>query len=96
MEAEYYPPREDVILQNEAPSDAYILVTGSVVSLERERGRESLCLLPNLHILILLLLAEIHCKDQRTGSSKIFNNNIQETLQCCASNHIIFPIDAYR
>ncbi|KAH6793095.1 potassium channel KAT1-like protein [Perilla frutescens var. hirtella] len=31
MEAEYYPPREDVILQNEAPTDAYILVTGSVV-----------------------------------------------------------------
>lgn len=32
MEAEYYPPREDVILQNEAPTDIYILVTGSVVS----------------------------------------------------------------
>lgn len=32
MEAEYYPPREDVILQNEAPTDAYVLVTGAVVS----------------------------------------------------------------
>ncbi|KAK6124097.1 hypothetical protein DH2020_042182 [Rehmannia glutinosa] len=25
MEAEYYPPKEDVLLQNEAPTDAYIL-----------------------------------------------------------------------
>ncbi|WVZ62074.1 hypothetical protein U9M48_011861 [Paspalum notatum var. saurae] len=32
MNAEYYAPREDVILQNEAPSDFYILVTGSVLA----------------------------------------------------------------
>lgn len=31
MEAEYFPPKEDVILQNEAPTDFYILVTGAVV-----------------------------------------------------------------
>jgi CRP-like cAMP-binding protein len=31
MKAEYFPPREDVILQNEAPTDFYILVSGSVV-----------------------------------------------------------------
>ncbi|KAG6503189.1 hypothetical protein ZIOFF_035500 [Zingiber officinale] len=31
MNAEYYPPREDVILQNEAPTDFYILVTGTAV-----------------------------------------------------------------
>ncbi|CAA3014221.1 potassium channel KAT3-like [Olea europaea var. sylvestris] len=30
LEAEYYPPKEDVILQNEAPTDSYILVTGEV------------------------------------------------------------------
>ncbi|KAG8053003.1 hypothetical protein GUJ93_ZPchr0001g29579 [Zizania palustris] len=30
MEAEYYPPREVVILQNEAPMDVYILVSGAV------------------------------------------------------------------
>eukprot|EP00258_Populus_trichocarpa_P030140 XP_024446159.1 potassium channel AKT1-like [Populus trichocarpa] len=30
MEAEYFPPNEDVILQNEAPTDFYILVTGAV------------------------------------------------------------------
>ena len=32
MEAEYFPPKEDVILQNEAPTDLYILVSGAVVS----------------------------------------------------------------
>ncbi|KAG6487587.1 hypothetical protein ZIOFF_056175 [Zingiber officinale] len=31
MKDEYYPPREDVILQNEAPTDFYILVTGTAV-----------------------------------------------------------------
>ncbi|KAF5475148.1 hypothetical protein F2P56_006987 [Juglans regia] len=30
MEAEYFPPKEDVILQNEAPTDLYILVSGVV------------------------------------------------------------------
>ncbi|XP_075522557.1 potassium channel AKT1-like [Primulina tabacum] len=30
MKAEYYPPREDIILQNEAPTDLYILVSGAV------------------------------------------------------------------
>ncbi|XP_051128499.1 potassium channel KAT1 isoform X2 [Andrographis paniculata] len=30
LEAEYFPPKEDVILQNEAPTDAYILVSGTV------------------------------------------------------------------
>ncbi|XP_077229916.1 potassium channel KAT2-like isoform X2 [Tasmannia lanceolata] len=30
MQAEYFPPKEDVILQNEAPTDIYILVSGAV------------------------------------------------------------------
>lgn len=30
MEAEYIPPREDVIMQNEAPDDVYIVVSGKV------------------------------------------------------------------
>lgn len=29
MEAEYFPPKEDVILENEAPTDLYILVSGT-------------------------------------------------------------------
>lgn len=31
MKAEYFPPKEDVFLQNEAPTDFYILVTGAAV-----------------------------------------------------------------
>lgn len=31
MKAEYFPPKEDVILQNEAPTDLYVLVHGSMV-----------------------------------------------------------------
>lgn len=32
MKAEYFPPREDIILLNEAPSEFYIVVNGSAVS----------------------------------------------------------------
>ncbi|CAI0543058.1 unnamed protein product [Linum tenue] len=38
MKAEYFPPKEDVILQNEAPTDFYILVTGAVVVGELKTG----------------------------------------------------------
>ncbi|KAL0338960.1 UNVERIFIED_CONTAM: Potassium channel AKT1 [Sesamum angustifolium] len=40
MKAEYFPPKEDVILQNEAPTDFYILVTGAVDLLELKNGVE--------------------------------------------------------
>ncbi|CAN6171080.1 unnamed protein product [Urochloa humidicola] len=42
MNAEYFAPREDFILQNEAPSDFYILVTGSVELIELQNGAEQL------------------------------------------------------
>lgn len=32
MEAVYFPPKEYVILQNESPTDLYMLVSGAVVS----------------------------------------------------------------
>jgi len=32
MKAEFFPPREDIILVNEAPSEFYIVVNGSAVS----------------------------------------------------------------
>ncbi|CAN6681778.1 unnamed protein product [Malus baccata var. baccata] len=38
MKAEYFPPKEDVILQNEAPTDMYIVATGSVVVHEAKTG----------------------------------------------------------
>ncbi|KAL1826885.1 hypothetical protein ACET3Z_005297 [Daucus carota] len=42
MKAEYFPPREDVILQNEAPTDMYILVTGSVDLITQRNGVETI------------------------------------------------------
>ncbi|ONK81092.1 uncharacterized protein A4U43_C01F25190 [Asparagus officinalis] len=47
MQAEYFPPKEDVILQNEAPTDLYILVSGAVElrthadGIEQVHGRAS-------------------------------------------------------
>lgn len=32
MRVEYFPPNEDVMLQNESPRDLYIIVSGAVVS----------------------------------------------------------------
>lgn len=40
MKAEYFPPKEDVILQNEAPTDFYILVTGAVDLLTLKNGEQ--------------------------------------------------------
>nr|XP_043639881.1 potassium channel AKT2/3-like [Erigeron canadensis] len=36
MKAEFIPPREDVIIQNEAPDDVYIIVSGEVEIIECE------------------------------------------------------------
>ncbi|KAG8652085.1 hypothetical protein MANES_06G050400v8 [Manihot esculenta] len=40
MKAEYFPPKEDVILQNEAPTDFYILVTGADLLVYRSGGEQ--------------------------------------------------------
>ncbi|KAM7263630.1 hypothetical protein ACFE04_001313 [Oxalis oulophora] len=40
MKAEYFPPKEDVILQNEAPTDFYILVSGTVDLVVLKNGAE--------------------------------------------------------
>lgn len=40
MKAEYFPPREDIILQNEAPTDLYILVNGAVELITHKNGTE--------------------------------------------------------
>ncbi|KAG8385292.1 hypothetical protein BUALT_Bualt03G0026800 [Buddleja alternifolia] len=42
MEAEYYPPKEDVILQNEAPTETYILVSGAVDFIAKINGQEQI------------------------------------------------------
>ncbi|CAD5186642.1 unnamed protein product [Musa acuminata subsp. malaccensis] len=40
MQAEYFPPKEDVILQNEASTDLYILVSGAVDLISNIGGTE--------------------------------------------------------
>lgn len=40
MEAEYFPPREDVILENEAATDIYILVSGAAEMVFRVNGHD--------------------------------------------------------
>ncbi|GLT30541.1 hypothetical protein SLA2020_053350 [Shorea laevis] len=40
MKAEYIPPREDVIMQNEAPDDVYIIVSGEVEIVDCEMEKE--------------------------------------------------------
>lgn len=40
MKPEYFPPREDIVLQNEAPSDIYIVVSGEVEVLVCENINE--------------------------------------------------------
>ncbi|GAB4840614.1 hypothetical protein Ancab_021385 [Ancistrocladus abbreviatus] len=40
MEAEYFPPKEDVILQTEAPTNLYILVSGAVDMITKSNGHE--------------------------------------------------------
>ncbi|XP_057428339.1 potassium channel AKT1-like isoform X2 [Lotus japonicus] len=40
MKAEYFPPKEDVILQNEAPTDFYILVAGAADLIHKKNGAD--------------------------------------------------------
>ncbi|XP_022749182.1 potassium channel AKT2/3-like [Durio zibethinus] len=40
MKAEYIPPKEDVIMQNEAPDDVYIIVSGEVEIIDYEMDKE--------------------------------------------------------
>ncbi|KAK4490946.1 hypothetical protein RD792_001667 [Penstemon davidsonii] len=40
MRPEYFPPREDIILQNEAPTDLYVLVNGAVDLISHINGTE--------------------------------------------------------
>lgn len=40
MKAEYIPPKEDVIIQNEAPDDVYVIVSGEVEIIYSEEEKE--------------------------------------------------------
>lgn len=40
MKAEYIPPREDVVIQNESPDDVYIIVSGEVEMIDCEMAEK--------------------------------------------------------
>ena len=40
MKAEYLPPREDVVMQNEAPDDVYVIASGEVEMIYSEEEKE--------------------------------------------------------
>ncbi|KAL1567469.1 potassium channel KAT1-like isoform X3 [Salvia divinorum] len=42
VEAEWYPPREDIILQNEASTDVYVIISGSVDFVAKINGRDQI------------------------------------------------------
>lgn len=42
MKAEYIPPREDVLIRNEAPDDVYIIVSGEVEMIDSEMDKENI------------------------------------------------------
>ncbi|KAI3938979.1 hypothetical protein MKW92_035587 [Papaver armeniacum] len=95
MKAEYFPPKEDVILQNEAPTDFYILVTGAVVVGELKTGDICgeigvLCYKPQLfqvrtkrlsQLLRLNRTAFLNIVQANVGDGTIIMNNLLQHLK---------------
>ncbi|GFP80239.1 potassium channel akt1 [Phtheirospermum japonicum] len=61
MRAEYYPPKEDVILHNEAPTDFYIIATGAVDFLtgSPEKGGDKASLISKSKVVGQAIVGEI-------------------------------------
>ncbi|TYH12488.1 hypothetical protein ES288_A06G071100v1 [Gossypium darwinii] len=85
MKAEYFPPKEDIILQNEAPTDFYILVTGAVDLVILKNGVEQatlhdthkrLCQLLRLNRTTFLNIIQAN-----VGDGTIIMNNLLQHLK---------------
>nr|POE92697.1 potassium channel akt1 [Quercus suber] len=95
MKPEYFPPKEDVILQNEAPTDFYILVTGAVVVGEAKAGDLCgeigvLCYMPQLFTVWTKRLSQLLRLNRATffnivqsnvGDGTIIMNNLLQHLK---------------
>ncbi|KAL0345108.1 UNVERIFIED_CONTAM: Potassium channel AKT1 [Sesamum radiatum] len=95
MKAEYFPPKEDVILQNEAPTDFYILVSGTVVVGEAKTGELCgeigvLCYRPQLFTVRTKRLSQLLRLNRTTffnivqanvGDGTIIMNNLLQHLK---------------
>ncbi|XP_045799570.1 potassium channel AKT1-like [Trifolium pratense] len=93
LNAEFFPPREDVILQNESPTDFYILSIGSVELILQENGIERafrevkqfevfgeigvLCYRPQLYTARTRLLSQI-LRLSRTSFLNLVHNNVED------------------
>uniref|UniRef100_A0A162A192 Potassium channel n=1 Tax=Daucus carota subsp. sativus TaxID=79200 RepID=A0A162A192_DAUCS len=67
MKAEYFPPKEDVILQNEAPTDFYILVTGAVDLVVLKNGVEQASILEYHGMFLVLSSCIMVVGEAKTG-----------------------------
>ncbi|XP_048490991.1 potassium channel AKT1 isoform X2 [Beta vulgaris subsp. vulgaris] len=80
MKAEFFSPNEDVILQNEAPSDFYIIVNGSVEVGEAKKGDicgevAVLCYRPQLFTVRTKRLCQL-LRINRTNFLNIVQSNV--------------------
>uniref|UniRef100_A0A0D9V3I5 Potassium channel n=1 Tax=Leersia perrieri TaxID=77586 RepID=A0A0D9V3I5_9ORYZ len=103
MKAEYFPPREDVILQNEAPTDFYILVSGSVVVQVSKSGEVVgeigvLCYRPQLftvrtrslcQLLRLNRTTFLNIVQSNVGDGTIIMNNLIQFLKGQKDNNVM-------
>ncbi|KAH9608817.1 hypothetical protein KSS87_013255 [Heliosperma pusillum] len=95
MKAEFFSPNEDVILQNEAPSDFYIIVNGSAVVGEAKKGDifgeiSVLCYRPQLftvrtkrlsQLLRINRTAFLNIVQANVGDGNIIMNNLLQHLK---------------
>ncbi|KAJ8422232.1 hypothetical protein Cgig2_013411 [Carnegiea gigantea] len=95
MKAEYFSPNEDVILQNEAPTDFYIIVNGSLVVGEAKKGDicgeiSVLCYRPQLftvrtkrlcQLLRINRTAFMNIVQANVGDGNIIMNNLLQHLK---------------
>ncbi|KAG4931245.1 hypothetical protein JHK84_048238 [Glycine max] len=82
MKAEYFPPKDDVILQNEAPTDFYIFVTGAAVVGEAKSGDVVgeigvLCYRPQLFTVRTKRLSQI-LRLSRTSFLNLSHSNVED------------------
>ncbi|OEL30827.1 Potassium channel AKT1 [Dichanthelium oligosanthes] len=106
MKAEYFPPREDVILQNEAPTDFYILVTGSAVAGVAKSGDVVgeigvLCYRPQLftvrtkslcQLLRMNRTAFLSIVQSNVGDGTIIMNNLIQLLKQQKDNNVMVGV----
>lgn len=101
MDVEYFPPKEDVILQNETPTDLYILISGAVVSETYWYSSNALSLYPKVYTCLTfwfeidlwwqILIEHIDGHDQVCSfySSKIITDRTLKNYNMNPNTHVL-------